>query len=892
MSLSRWFDVARARIRSLAMRGRVESELEKELCFHLEQQAEENRTRGMSSDEASHAARRRLGGVTQIEEECRDVRRVNLLDNLVQDGRYGMRMLGKNRMFTLIATLTLALGISINSTIFSLVSGWLLKKPVVADPDRVVAVLRANAKKHLDREWVPASTFLAWRQENHVFEKMTTTNPGEAFSLTGTPEPERLSGIRVSSQYFDVLGVKPLLGRTFLPGEDQAGRDHVVVLSHALWQRRFAADRQVIGKTTLLNGEKYLVIGVMPAGFRLKLFSTQLWVPLVFHPEELAPRPRNVGYYLVFARLKARVGLDEAHAEMDALAKRREQNEPASEKGWTTHVLTLQEFYIRWEGIRGGIALLMTAVALVLLIACVNVANLLLARGSSRQQEIAIRLALGAGRSRVIRQLLVESLLIAMLGGSAGLVFAYWGIDLLRGALQFNEDIKLLAGDVVMDHSVLVFAVLISMGTAILFGLGPAIRASANDPQSALRQGGRGGNLRRGRGRNALVCAEIALAVLLVIGAGLVTQATANELGGDYGYDPARVLTADLVLTNSRYRDPMRRVTLVRNVVDKLEALPGVETAGATSGLPFDAGKNTFTIRGKTILPAADRASARYFAVTPEYFRALGVPLAQGRAFRQSDTSRAPAVAMINQAFARRFFPGEQTIGRYIGIDTGDESAVPVWREIVGIVPDIKAQFSDPKEEDPQVYEPYLQAAPTGDLKFVVRAAGDPNALAPSLRAAIWSVDKDQPIGEIATVARRVREIQGGDVVVETLLVIFGAMALVLAGIGIYGVIAYAVAQRTHEIGIRMALGAQRAAVVRSVVMQGMLLAVVGAALGLAPSLALPKVFSALFQGWRVDGVPIFVGVPVLVLLVTLVAVLVPAVRAVRVDPMEALRHE
>ena len=525
---------------------------------------------------------------------------------------------------------------------------------------------------------MPVPAFLAFERGNRVFENVAAAEPYDDFSITGGQVPERLSGMRVSASYFDVFGVKPLLGRTFLPGEDQAGGDGVVVFSYGIWQQRFSGDPHIIGKTVMLDGRKYSVIGVMGAGFRLTMYRTQVWKPLVLQPDDLAPHTSHS--YRVFARLKSGTRLEQARAETSALALRVEQAAPKTEQGRTSDVLTLQEFGIREEGIREGLVLLMTAVALVLLIGCGNLANLLMARGSSRQQDIAIRVAFGAGRRRIIRQLLVECLLISVLGSCGGLLLAYWSLDLLRGALHFNADISAMAADVALDHRVLAFTVLVSMATALIFGLAPAIRISASDPQNTLRQGGRGGDLRRGWGRNLLVASEIALAVFLVSGAALVIKATADEISGDYGYDPNRVLIADLALTSPRYQDPLRRAAFARNVLDKLRGLPRVEAAAATCclPLPYSTGTSTFEIRGEPALPVADRSRARYFAVTPDYFKALGVALLQGRAFRESDTSHAPDVAIVNRAFAKRFFAHREAIGSYVSVDISDKPTAPV----------------------------------------------------------------------------------------------------------------------------------------------------------------------------------------------------------------------
>jgi len=870
-------------------RRRADRELDREVEAHLEEKVADLMDSGMPEREARQQARREFGNVAGYTEMSREVWKWVWLETLMQDLRYAARMLRKNPGFASVAVATLALGIGVNTTIFSVVSGWILKKPPVADPDRVVVVVSTNAAKAVERGWAPAVDFLAWRDANQVFDSLAAADAYHDFSLTGAGEPERLLGMRVTANYFRTLGVSAYLGRTFLPGEDQPGHDRVVVLTYGLWQRRFASDPHAIGRTVALDGEKYVVVGVMPASFRQAEFLPQVWTPLVLASQEPGPKARDARSLVLFARLKSGVGLAPARAEMATLALRAERSYPASEKGWGADVMTLQEYTIEEDHIRVALTMLMTAVALVLVIACANIANLLLARAAKRRQEIAIRIALGAGRLRVIRQLLVESLLIALIGGAAGLVIAYWGMGVLRGMLTFNDYVLATAGNLVLDQRVLAFTCLVSMGAALVFGLAPAIRISAGDPQSTLRQGGRTGDLRRGWGRNALVGSEIALAMVLVIGASLIIKATAEEVGGDFGFDAGHVLTAGVSLTNTKYHDPARQIAFFEGAIDKLRGVPGVEAAAVANAVPFNAGRQTFSIQGQPVLPAAERRKARYFAVSPDYFGVLRIPLIQGRAFRQSDDARGPRVAIVNRAFAERFFAGQNAMGRYIGIDRG-EAAEPGWSEIVGIAGNNKA-FYGPKEEDPQMYEPYLQA-PSGEMQIAVRAAGDANLLAPALRSAVWSVDPDQPIGRVLTIARLIDEQEGGDYVFDTLLGIFGAMALVLAAVGIYGVIAYSVAQRTHEIGIRMALGARRGDVLRRVVGKGMLLALVSGALGLAAAAPLPKLFAATLQGFRVHSLAIFIWVPVLLMVVVLAAIYVPASRAARIDPMEALRYE
>jgi putative ABC transport system permease protein len=871
-------------------RGKLSQDLGEEIAQHIESKTRKLMDAGLTPDEARYRAQREFGNTVLLSEASRDVWGWVWLETVLQDLRYGARMLRREPGFTVVAATTLALGIAVNSAIFSVISGWMLKKPAVADPDRAVVVVSTNAAKSLERGWVSAVDFLAWRDANHVFENMAGAEPYDDFSLTGGGEPERLAGMRVTASYFSTLGVSAYLGRTFLAGEDQPGREHVVVLTHGLWQRRFASDPNIIGKTVALDGEKYIVIGVTPPSFRQVEFLPKLWTPLVLASQKLGPKARDARSLVLFARLKSGVGLDQAREQMAARARQAEQSDPASERGWGANVMTLQEYAIEEDHIRTGLTLLMTAVVFVLVIACANIANLLLARAAKRRQEIAIRTALGAGRLRLIRQLLAESLLIAALGGGAGLGLAYWGIGALRGTLNFNEYVSAGAGDIVLDQRVLLFTCLISMGAALVFGLAPAIRVSAADPQSTLRQGGRSGDLHRGWGRNLLVGSEIALAMLLVTGASLIIKATAEEMSGDFGFDPNRVLTAGISLTNARYHEPARRLVFFQSAIEKLRGVPEVQAVAMANAVPFNAGKRNFSIQGQPVLPAAERPRARYFSVSPDYFRVLSIPLIQGRAFRELDSARAPRVAIVNRAFAERFFRGQNPLGHYIRIDEGDP-AEAAWSEIVGMAANIKAFFG-PKEEDAQMYEPYLQAPPEPQMQIAIRAAGDANLLAPAVRNAVWSVDPDQPIGRLLTISHLIDENEGGDYVLDTLLGIFGAMALVLAAVGIYGVVAYGVGQRTHEIGIRMALGAHHSDVLRSVIGRGMLLALVSAGLGLVAAAPLPTLFAATLQGFRVHSLAIFICVPLLLLMVVLIAIYIPASRAARVDPMEALRYE
>jgi putative ABC transport system permease protein len=871
-------------IASLLRRLGPDRELAEELEAHLEEKVADLVEAGVPEREARARARREFGNAIRYREKSRDVWGWVWLETLLQDARYGARMLARSPGFTAVATATLAIGIAVNSSIFSLTSAWLLKKPAVADPDRVVAVVSTNATRALERGRVSTADYLEWRGAGRVFADLEAMDPEATFSLTGAGEPERLAGMRVTASFFRMLGTPAFLGRTFLPDEDQPGRGGVVVLTFGLWQTHFGSDPNIIGRPIALDGEKYVVVGVMPAEFRQHVYLPRLWTPLVLQRASEA-QGRDRRWLIPIGRLQAGVAVEEARAEVAGLARRAEQNHPAAEKGRGGNVMTLQEYGIQEDQVRPALALLTTAVALVLVIACANIANLLLARASKRRQEIAIRTALGAGRQRLIRQLLVESLLIGLAGGGAGLALATAAIPVLRSSLGFNEYVAAMAIEISLDHRVLVFTWVASMGAAMIFGLAPAIRVSAAQPQSVLRQGGRMGDLRRAWGRNLLVGSQIGLAVVLLTGAGLLIKATAEELGGDFGFDTKRVAVAGVSLTNARYREPARRTAFLQAAIGKLRAIPGVEAAGVANAVPFNAEQRSFSIQGREDAVKAERPKARYFAVSAGHFAVLNIPMLQGRGFLESDGAGSARVAIVNRVFAQRFFPGQNPLGSYIRIDHDGAD----WSEIVGIAGNVKT-FYGPKEEDAQVYEPYLQVPPEREMWLAVRTAGREDVPASALRSAIASIDSDQPIARVQTVASTIDEQQGGDYVFDALLGIFGAVALLLAAIGIYGVVAYGVAQRTREIGIRVALGAHRGDVVRQVMGRGMLLAAVSAGLGMAAAAPLPRLFAAMLQGFRVHSTAIFLMAPLPLLLVVLAAIGVPAWRAAKVNPIEALR--
>jgi len=820
------------------------------------------------------------------------------MQNLLQDIRFGLRMLGKNPGFTAAAVVTLALGIAANTTIFSAVNGWMLRRPRIEDPARVVVIVTINPAKGpgwgWDRQPVSAYDFVAWREQSKAFEDMAASEWSN-FALTGHGDPERLAGERVSANYFQVLGVEAALGRTFLPGEDQPANDAVVILSDGLWQRRFGSNPKVIGEAVRLNGESYTVVGVMSSSYRLGVYGgPQLWTPLAFPPESVLPAAREDRRLTVMARLKSGVSVETAKAGMAALAQRSEQAYPGTSKGWSATAMTLQHYIA--DEFRVGMRLQMGMVLFVLLIACANVASLQLARGAARQKEFAVRATLGASRFRLVRQLLVESLLVALAGGGLGLLLASWGVDLFRSGLSGVDEVASAAPEITIDRAVVAYTLGISVLAAILFGLAPALHQSALDLHSTLKEGGRASSQGKARHRaqSVLVTAEIALALALLIAAGMFVQDFLRYASAAFGIDPNRVLTANISLSSAHYKDTTKQAAFFQEVIQRLEALPGVISAGATNTL-MCADYNrmiTFSVEGRPVMPRTERARTAYSAISPDYLRTLRVPLLRGRNFLPSDNAQAPPVALVSQAFVQRFFPDEQPLGQHIRLDTG-ASDRPDWSEIVGVVGNVNDGFEE-RRAKPQVYELYSQR-PSSVMTLAIRTHSDPAAFAPMLRRAVWGVDQDQPITRVLTMNQVIAKSRATGVVVNALMGSFAALGLALAAVGVFGVIAYTVAQRTHEIGIRMALGAQRSDVLRMVVKKGIVLGASGIGIGLV--LAAPLVWLNLGlpeeEGLPFDQrAPVFLAAVLVISVAALLASYIPARRAAKLDPMAALRWE
>ena len=814
---------------------------------------------------------------------------------MLNDLRYVIRMLRKSPGFTAATVITLALGIAANTSIFSLLSGVLLRKPPVKDPDRVMTVLSTTRVKGWDQNLQNPSSaldFIAWRDGNHVFENMAATDPWKSFNLTGEGEVEHITGMRVSANYFDLLGVSAALGRTFLPREDQPAHQQVVVLSHELWKNRYQSDSKVYGRTLKLDDQDYTIIGVMPEAFKLWIFPARVWIPLVFSSDQLGPKGGESQPFYVFGRLKPGATPQGAQAEMTTLARHLEPDSAKTEKDWETMVLSFQEFQIQYARVRAALLLLMGAVGFVLLIVCANVAGLLLARAAARQHEMAVRAALGANRLRLIRQLFSESLLTALLGGAMGVLLAWWGIKLLHASLNFNDFVRTMEFGI--DPPVLTFTLAVSLLTVLLFGLLPGLQASKPDCHENLKEGGRTGTSGKSASRTwrVLVIGQVAWTLVLLTGAGLMIKAFLDEVGVDPGFNRRQLLTANLSLPSTRYPSPSRQAAFFQQVLGQVQNLPGVRSAAVTACLPLaaEAGKVPFSIEGQPSVLPAQRPRARYYAaVSSGYFLTMEIPLIEGRTFTDFDNANAPAVALVNEAFVQRFFPKGSALGRHISIDSGSSGIG--WSEIVGVVGNVKDWAGQPGH-DPQIYGSYLQS-PSASSKLVARSTLDSGALAPSLRRVVQAVDKDQPLDNVMTMAQVIdARGEAGDRLMGQLLGIFAGLALLLAVVGIYGIVAYNVTQRTHELGIRMALGAEQRDLLKLVLGEGTRLCAIGLVLGLGASLLLPRLLASAFTGFYVQATPVFLIVSVLMVLGSVLATYIPARRASKVDPMVALRYE
>jgi putative ABC transport system permease protein len=880
-----------SRLRVFLHRRRIDDDAMRECEAHIELLTERYVRAGLTLEEARTAARRRFGSATLVREEIYRMNRIGWIERLAQDVRYALRGMRRSPTFTLVAILILALGIAGNAAMFSLVSAFLLHRPQVLEPDRVVVITSVNpASGYLaDASPVSAPNYLAWRDANRVFADLAAASEGRTVSLRAQ-EPEAVRSSAVSPNYFSVLGVSPLVGRTFSAGEDQPGHDHVVILSHDLWQRSFGSDPAILGRTVRLNREDYDVVGVMPTDFRLLGFTDKLWTPLVLSAADQRATARNARSLYLFARLKPGVTVAYARADVVALARRAEDAFPESEKGWGAAVRTLPDFLVHDFDVISALAVLMTAVGFVLLIACANVAGLLLARATGRQKELAIRIALGAGRGRIIGQLLIEVLVLTLLGGCAGLLLSSWGIDVIRANMTFNDAISAVSFR--LDRNVLLFALGVSLLCAVLCAVAPALNAVRTEPNASLKDESRASSASRSQSRlrAALVTGQIALALFLLVGTGLLLRGLFLIDHQSLGFQADRLLTAVVNLDDAHYKNAAQRIAFVEDVLRRLEQIPGAEAAAVASDLPATgAGEAAIRFKGEPERQGGQQRTAIDVVVSPDYFRAAGIPLLRGRTFRVADDARAPRVVVVNEEFVHRNLPNQDPLGMLIGVNPRSETALE-WSEIVGVVGNVKT-YSEDVRVDPEVYEALWQR-PVPALALMVRAGADSNGLASALRNAVTLVDAELPLSRLESMHTVIENQKGGSPFFSRALACFALLALVLAAVGIYGLVAYSVGQRTHEIGVRMALGASRTDVLALIVWQGVRMTGIGAAVGLATALPLPRILDAIFYGLHVREPRLYVFVPLAIFVVTMFAAIIPARRALAVDPIAALRHE
>jgi putative ABC transport system permease protein len=895
-----------SRIRSLWRRREVKREIDEELRFHLEQRTAENIANGMTPEEAAREARKRFGNVQSVREECRETKRAGFGEKVWRDVRFGFRMLRKNPGFTTLAVLTLALGIGATTAMFSIVNAVLLRPLPFKDADRLVTVWERNPEQGYEMNGVAPGNFDDWKAQNTSFSGMAEYRDGlPEQDLTVGEETERIAACPVSANLFPLLGVEPMLGRGFADENDIPGSDGAVVLSHDFWRRRFAGDPDVLGKSVRLDGRARTVVGVMPGGFRFPAGTGEasgtraapdLWIPAAIAPAQKQNRGTDHSW-IVLARLKPGVTLEQARREMDAIQARVHAAFRDYFMGTQCTVVPLREQSA--GAARPTLCLLLSVVLFVLLIACVNVANLLLVRLSARQKEFAVRAALGAGRAAVVRQLLCESLLLSGLGGALGVLLAAVGVPLLTGSVGGNvATVTPGWNEIGMDGAALAFTVGVVVLTGVLFGLFPAWTAAKGDVYSSLKDDVRGTTSYQGRRvRGGLVVAEVALAVMLLVGAGLLLRSFSRLQQIHPGFNPVHVLTFRLGLPEVRFPGTRERSLLVNRLCERLQALPGVEFAAATTVLPLaddSIDNRTYRVNGQPPPEPGRFISADFCFVTPDYFRAMQTPLIAGRYLAPGDTAEAPYVCLINETLARRRFPNEDPVGRQITL-----VACGRIQTIVGVVRDMKHHGLDRslvhdfyEGYESAIYMPYAQQIYNDETSIVLRAAGDPTALLAALPKAVREVDPLQPVARLrvmedivdASLAQprfRARFVMG-----------FGAAAALLAALGLYGVVAHTAAQRTREMSIRMALGATRWDVRALMLRQGLTLVSIGIAVGVAGAFLLSHLISRMLFGVTANDPLTFVSVPLVLIVVAAAACYVPARRAARANPMEALRGE
>jgi putative ABC transport system permease protein len=873
--------------RNLVHRRRVERDLDDEVRAYVDLLAAEKVGQGMSEAEARRAALVEAGGVEPVKEQVRDMRRGALAEGVAQDVRHAVRGLARDPLFAGAAVLALALGIGATTAVFSVVNAVLLRPLAYADPERLVVVL------HRGTDPVTPANFLEWRRQASALTRMAAAESWSP-NLSGVDEPETVKGLRITAGLLPMLGVRPLLGRTFPEAAETPGQERVVVLGHSLWQRRFGADPGVVGRSVVLDGEPHVVVGIMPSGFAFPPFwapGAELWSPLAFGDGAANRRAQSLR---VFARMAPGAALDGARAEMAAIAARLEREDPGTNRDVV--VRPLEDAVV--GNVRPSLRVLLGAVGFVLLIACANVAHMLLARAAGRHREVALRAALGATRGRLIRQFLTESVVLALAGGVGGILLALASVRLLVALAPANIP---RIDSVAVDGPVLAFAAGMSLLTGPLFGLAPAVRASAWEVSEALKEGARATTEGRGRHRlrSLLVASEFALALVLSAGAGLMIRSFLALQAIDPGFDPHGVLTLVVSVAGAEAGAPGRRAAFYQELVRRVRALPGVRSASAVNHLPLagDLWGMRFHVEGRPLPRPGERARAAYRVVLPGYFETMRIPIVRGRAVGEADRFDAPGVVVVNEWLAERHWPHENPVGKRLTFD--DPSRNPTWLTVVGVARNaVRGEWAAPPEEE--LFVPFLQTraylerASTGFayLTLAVRASGDPAALASPIRRVVASLDRGAPVSQVQTMDEVVAAATAAPRFHLLLLGAFAGLALLLAALGIYGVMSYTVSRRTNEIGIRMALGARPADVRWLIVGQGMAVVLAGAAAGLVGALALTRLMSSLLYGVGASDPATFLAVSLVLGAVALAASYLPARRATRIDPLAALRCE
>ena len=887
----KWFNILRDRLRALRQRETVINDIDREMRAHLDLQVEENIKAGMSPDEAREKAMRSFGNVNRAVDAAYDVKGGGVFETLMQDIRYGVRMLAKHKAFTSVAVITLALGIGANTAIFSVVNELLLRPLPYRDAERIVTLWEVTPTGRRQNS-ASRANFRAWYAQNTSYQHIAAFSD-QRLNLTGDGEPEELSVQYASSEFFKVLGVEPILGRTFLPEDDQAGAAPVAVLTYGLWQRRFGAQPSLVGQPITLNGIKYTVIGVMPPNFQFHIKQrsgtgrpAELWTVLTM---QTVPGLNERGRFLGgVARLKDGVTIDFAGNELRTIATRTSAETPEYNKNYSAEVLPLREQF--FGNVRRPLWLMLGAVGFVLLIACANVANLLLSQATSREKEIAVRAALGARRVRIVRQLLTESLLLALLGSVLGLGLAWFGIKALV-AISPRDLVNLQS--VGLNVTVLFWTLGVSMLTGIIFGLAPALHISRLNLNDSLKEGGKSESGQASgsrRLRSALVVSEIALAVVLLASAGLLIRSFVHLQRVDAGFNTDNVLTMVVRLPEARYQEDRQLVAFFSQALEKIRHLPTVSSAGMVNHLPLYGGlgsSTAFKILGRPEPPPGQAPGTDVRVVDAGYFPTMGIPLLRGRNFSDLELKEIRHVILINEAMAREHFPNEDPIGKRLDVAMFE---TPQPAEIIGIVGNVR--YDSLVDESPAaVYFPHPDLA-YSFMTLVIRTEGDPAAVAPAVQREIRSLDPNQPVSDVRTMKQVMADWVSRSRFNTLLLGIFAGLATLLSAVGIFGVMNYSVALRTREIGLRLAVGAQPRQVLMLILKQGLLLTIVGVVLGLVAAFALTRLLSGLLFGVTAVDATTFTSISVLLVIVSLLACYLPARRAMRIDPLQALRYE